>query len=43
MEKLDIHTYEMKELEMNFKLQPIEVGTTVNLKDVLFEQGKTTY
>lgn len=41
MEKLDIHTYEMKELEMNFKLQPIEVGTTVNLKDVLFEQGKT--
>jgi OmpA-OmpF porin, OOP family len=41
MEKLDIQTYEMKELEMNFKLQPIEVGTTVNLKDVLFEQGKT--
>lgn len=41
MEKLDIHTYEMKELEMNFKLQPVEVGTTVNLKDVLFEQGKT--
>jgi len=41
MEKLDIHTYEMKDLEMNFKLQPIEVGTTVNLKDVLFEQGKT--
>jgi outer membrane protein OmpA-like peptidoglycan-associated protein len=41
MEKLDVHTYEMKELEMNFKLQPIEVGTTVNLNDVLFEQGKT--
>ncbi|MEP6737845.1 MAG: OmpA family protein [Chryseolinea sp.] len=41
MEKLDIHTYEMSELEMNFKLQPVEVGTTVNLKDVLFEQGKT--
>lgn len=41
MEKLDIHTYEMKELEMNFKLQPVEIGTTVNLKDVLFEQGKT--
>lgn len=41
MEKLDIHTYEMKELEMNFKLQPVEVGTTVNLNDVLFEQGKT--
>ena len=31
----------MKELEMNFKLQPVEVGATVNLKDVLFEQGKT--
>ena len=41
MEKLDIQTYEMKELEMNFKLQPIEVGTTVNLRDILFEQGKT--
>ena len=41
MEKLDINTYEMKDLEMNFKLQPVEVGTTVNLNDVLFEQGKT--
>jgi outer membrane protein OmpA-like peptidoglycan-associated protein len=41
LEKLDIKTYEMKELEMNFKLQPVEVGTTVNLKNVLFEQGKT--
>lgn len=41
LEKLDIQTYEMKELEMNFKLQPVEIGTTVNLRDVLFEQGKT--
>jgi OmpA-OmpF porin, OOP family len=41
-EKLDIQTYEMKDLEMNFKLQPIEVGTTVEMKDVLFEQSKTT-
>jgi outer membrane protein OmpA-like peptidoglycan-associated protein len=41
LEKLDIKAYEMKELEMNFKLQPVEVGTTVNLKNVLFEQGKT--
>ncbi len=41
MEKLAIKTYEMKELEMNFKLQPVEVGTTVNLKNVLFEQGRT--
>ncbi len=41
LEKLDIHTYEMQDLEMNFKLQPVEIGTTVNLRDVLFEQGKT--
>jgi outer membrane protein OmpA-like peptidoglycan-associated protein len=40
-EKLDIQTYEMNDLEMNFRLQPIEVGTTVELKDVLFEQSKT--
>jgi len=38
-EKLDIQTYEMRELEMNFNLQPVEVGTTVNLKNVLFERG----
>jgi len=38
-EKLDIQTYEMHELEMNFNLQPVEVGTTVNLKNVLFERG----
>jgi OmpA-OmpF porin, OOP family len=41
IENLDVKTYEMKELEMNFNLQPIEVGTTVNLRDVLFEQSKT--
>lgn len=38
-EKLDIQTYEMRELEMTFNLQPVEVGTTVNLKNVLFERG----
>lgn len=38
-ERLDIHTYEMKELEMTFNLQPVEVGVTVNLKNVLFERG----
>ncbi len=38
-EKLDVRTYEMKSLEMNFKLQPIEIGTTVNLKSVLFQQS----
>lgn len=41
LEKLDIKSYEMRELEMNFSLQPVEVGTTVNLKDVLFVQTKT--
>ncbi len=42
LEHLDIHTYEMKELELNFSLQPVAIGTTVNMKNVLFEQGKTT-
>ncbi len=41
LEKLDIHTYELKALELNFDLEPIAVGTTVNLKNILFEQGKT--
>jgi outer membrane protein OmpA-like peptidoglycan-associated protein len=41
MEKLNVNTYEMKELEMNFKLQPVAMGVTVNLKDILFEQGTT--
>jgi OmpA-OmpF porin, OOP family len=40
MEKLAINTYEMDDLEMNFTLQPVEVGTTVNLKNVLFAQTK---
>jgi outer membrane protein OmpA-like peptidoglycan-associated protein len=38
-EKLDVRTYEMKALEMNYKLQPIEIGATVNLKSVLFQQS----
>lgn len=41
MEKLDIDTPEMQELEMNFSLQPVVVGTVVNLKSVLFQQAKT--
>lgn len=40
LENLTVNTYEMKELEMNFKLQPIEIGTTVTLKNVLFMQSK---
>jgi OmpA-OmpF porin, OOP family len=41
LERLNIQTYEMNELEMNFKLQPVEVGTKVNLKNVLFAQTKS--
>jgi OmpA-OmpF porin, OOP family len=41
LEKLDIHTFEMHDVELNFKLQPIEVGATVNLKNVLFKVGTT--
>jgi OOP family OmpA-OmpF porin len=42
LQNLDINTYEMKELELNLALQPVAIGTTVNMKNVLFEQGKTT-
>lgn len=41
-ERLDIQSIDMNSLEMNFKLQPIEVGAVVNLKNVLFELGSTT-
>lgn len=41
LEKVDITREDMRDLEMHFKLQPVEVGTTVNLKNVLFAQGKT--
>ncbi|HEY9486846.1 MAG TPA: OmpA family protein [Chryseosolibacter sp.] len=41
LEKLDIDSFDMKDLEMNFKLQPVERGTTVNLRNVLFAQAKT--
>lgn len=39
LEKLDLNTVELKELEMNFRLQPVEVGTTVTLKNILFIQS----
>ncbi len=42
LEKLDIQTLKLNALEMNFKLQPIEVGTLVNLKSVLFYMGTTS-
>src|SRR5690606_25862459 len=35
LEKLDVNTLDLRDLEMNFKLQPVEVGTTVNLRNVL--------
>lgn len=38
-EQLDLQTRELKDLELNFRLQPVEVGTTVTLKHVLFKQG----
>src|SRR5690606_1347948 len=41
MEKLDITDYSMKTLEMNFRMQPLERGATVNLRNVLFVQSKT--
>lgn len=41
LEKLDINILDMRNLEMNFALQPVEVGTTVSLKNVLFAQAKT--
>lgn len=41
-EKLDIQSINPGNLEMNFKLQPIEVGAVVNLKNVLFELGTVT-
>jgi hypothetical protein len=33
-ERLDIHTFELNTLAMNFKLQPIEIGAVVNLKNM---------
>lgn len=39
-ERLDLKTQVMTDLEMNFRLQPVEIGTTINLKSVLFERSK---
>ncbi len=41
LENLNLNTLEKKDLEMDFKLQPVAVGITVNLKNVLFVQAKT--
>lgn len=42
-EKLDIRTNELKQLEHNISLQPIELGTTVKLDLVLFTRGTTDF
>lgn len=41
VERLDIKTFQLKNLEMNYQLQPIEVGVIVNLKSILFAMGTT--
>lgn len=40
-ERLDMQSITMNSVELNFRLQPIEVGTVVNLKSVLFQMGTT--
>lgn len=42
-EVLELKSNEINAFEMNFALDPIEVGTTVNLKDVLFHQSKADF
>jgi len=39
-DKLDLNTVQLDRLELNFALQPIEIGTTINLRSVLFAQSK---
>lgn len=38
-ERLDLRSFQLKRVELNFSLQPAEVGVTVNLKNVLFQQS----
>lgn len=40
-EKLSVQSVNLNSIELNFTLQPIEVGAVVNLKNVLFELGTT--
>jgi OmpA-OmpF porin, OOP family len=40
VKNLDISKYDMSNLETIFTLQPIEIGTTVVLKHILFKQSK---
>lgn len=41
LEKLDLTAVDLQEQELNFSLQPVAVGATVNLRNVLFAQAKT--
>lgn len=41
LEKLDLTRGELQDQELNFNLQPVAVGATVNLRNVLFAQAKT--
>jgi OmpA-OmpF porin, OOP family len=38
-EQIDLVEYTMNSLELNFSLQPLEVGTTVSLQNILFKQS----
>jgi OOP family OmpA-OmpF porin len=40
VKSLDISEYDMSNVEASFTLQPIEIGTTVILKNILFKQSK---
>ncbi|MBI1767486.1 MAG: OmpA family protein [Bacteroidetes bacterium] len=40
-DRADLQVFDLKNLQMNFKLQPIEVGTVVQMKNVLFYMGTT--
>ena len=40
-DRADLQVFDLKTLQMNFKLQPIEVGTVVQMKNVLFYMGTT--
>lgn len=40
-DRADLQIFDVKNVQMNFKLQPIEVGTLVQMKNVLFYMGTT--
>jgi len=40
-DRADLQVFDVKNVQINFKLQPIEVGTVVQMKNVLFYMGTT--